>query len=390
MAAEVELPEPDRLPGAPHPRETRAIFGQAAAEGDFLAAWSAGTVHHAWLLTGPEGVGKATLAWRIARFVLATPQPDEGGASLFGSPVPSPTPGTLDIDPAHPVARRVAALSEPRLFLLRRGPNVRGNALSAEIRVDEIRKLSGFLRLSAADGGQRVVIIDAADEMNVSAANALLKFLEEPPPRVTFLLVSHRPSSLLPTIRSRCRVLRLSRLEPQDLDRAVAPSGAAADGQGAGLAILSDGSPGRAVRLASADGLAVYAGALEVLGTLPDLDRHRAIAFAQKVARRGAGGGAGGGADGAAELTFELVGTLLARLARRGATGADLPEVVPGEAHILARLSPGPVAARAWAGAEAELQARARHGLAVNLDPAALLLDMVLRISETAGRVAAG
>jgi DNA polymerase-3 subunit delta' len=377
MAVDPDLPDPDRLPGAPHPRETLHLYGQSAAEAAFLAAFGSGNVHHAWLLTGPEGVGKATLAWRIARFLLATPPQDAGPSFFAETPVP---PATLDIEADHPVARRIAALSEPRLFLVRRGPNTTGKALSADIRVDEIRKLAGFLRLSAADGGQRVVIIDAADDMNVAAANALLKFLEEPPPRVTFLLVSHRPSSLLPTIRSRCRTLRLDRLSPADLDLAVAQSGA--DPAGPGLATLSDGSPGRAVRLSLADGLATYAAALDVLATLPNLDRARAIAFAQKSARRGA--------DASAELTFELLSTLLARLARRGASGTDLPEVVPGEARTLARLSPDPAAARAWADADAEAQGRIRHGLVVNLDPAALLLDTVLRISETAGRVAAG
>ena len=187
--SDADLPEPDRIEGAPHPRDAPRVLGQAAAERAFLAAYNSGRLHHGWLITGPRGVGKATLAWAIARFLLATPAPDDGG--LFGAP---PPPASLVIDPEHPVARRMRALSEPGLFLLRRGPNDKGDKLAAEIRVGEVRRLSGFFQLSAADGGRRVVIVDAADEMNAQAANALLTMLEEPPARTTLLLISHQPS----------------------------------------------------------------------------------------------------------------------------------------------------------------------------------------------------
>ena len=212
MADPAELPEPDRIEGAPHPRETARLYGHEAAEAAFLDAAISGRLHHAWLITGPRGTGKATLAWRLARFLLATPPAGETG--LFGA---APPPMSLDIDPEHPVARRMRALSEPGLFLLRRGANDKGDRLSAEIRVDEVRKLKGFFSLSATDGGRRVVIVDAADEMNTAAANAVLKLLEEPPRGAVLLLVSHQPNRLLPTIRSRCRELRLAPLAPDDL-----------------------------------------------------------------------------------------------------------------------------------------------------------------------------
>ncbi|MDX5358084.1 MAG: DNA polymerase III subunit delta', partial [Rhodobacterales bacterium] len=213
------LPEPDRAEGAPHPRETRLLLGQDRAEAAFLDAYASGRLHHGWLLTGPKGVGKATLAWRIARFLLATPE-DQGG---FFAPAP---PGSLDIPEDDPVARRIRALSEPRLFLLRRGPNDKGDALTREITVGEVRKMKSFFALSAADGGRRVAIIDAADELNTAAANALLKLLEEPPEGVTMLLVSHQPARLLPTIRSRCRVLALHPLTPADMASALSAAGA--------------------------------------------------------------------------------------------------------------------------------------------------------------------
>jgi len=111
-----DFPEPDRIEGAPHPRETAHLFGHEAAQAEFLASYTAGRLHHGWMITGPRGLGKATLAWRLARFLLATPA-DDGG--MFAPPPPT----SLDIPDDHPVARRLAALSEPRLYLLRRGLN---------------------------------------------------------------------------------------------------------------------------------------------------------------------------------------------------------------------------------------------------------------------------
>lgn len=369
----LDLPEPDRVEGAPHPRETARLFGQAEAEAALLAAYGSGRMHHAWLLTGPRGLGKATLAWRAARFLLATP-PDAGG--LFA---PAP-PDSLDIPADHPVARRMLALGEPRLCLIRRGPNDTGKALSGVIRVDEVRELRKFLGLSATDGGHRVVIVDAVDEMNPNAANAMLKALEEPPARVTFLLICHQPARLLPTIRSRCRELRLAPLGADDMARALAQAGVQA-GDPAALAELSGGSVGEAIRIAAEDGLALYGRVVALLDGLPRLDRTRAAAMADWVAVRGA-------SEARFDLAVRLIDLCLARIARAGATGLTPPEAAPGEAALIARLAPGPVQARLWADLAQGLSARARRGRAVNLDPAALLMDMLLRIDETAATLA--
>jgi len=371
-----DLPEPDRLEGAPHPRETPQLFGQSAAEAAFLAAHAEGRLHHAWMLTGPRGIGKATLAWRIARFLLATP-PDDGGG-LFGAP---PPPETLEIDPEHPVARRMRALAEPRLFLLRRGPNDKGNALSTVITVDEVRKLRRFFALSAADGGRRVAIVDSLDEMNPNAANALLKVLEEPPADAFFLLVAHQPARLLPTIRSRCRELRLTTLDEAALSDALTQAGGSiAPEDRAALAELAGGSAGEAFRLAGLEGLAVYRGLVALLATLPRLDRPRAVALAETAAGRS-------GAD-AFDLIVTLIDLFLARLARAAATRRTPPEAAPGEAALFDRLAPDFAAARHWADLAQTLTARARRGRAVNLDPAALLMDTLIRIDEAAGQLA--
>jgi DNA polymerase-3 subunit delta' len=366
------FPEPDRVEGAPHPRETRELIGQAPAEAAFLDSYRQGRLHHGWLITGPRGVGKATLAWKIARFLLTTPE-DDGG--FF----PSAPPETLDVPADHPVTRRSIALAEPRLFLLRRTLNDQRSAISNVISVDDVRRMKSFFQFHAADGGRRVAIVDSVDELNPSAANALLKLLEEPPEGVTLLLVSHQPARLLPTIRSRCRELRLTPLFPPDMTRAVRNAGGEIDDAGA-MAQLSAGSVGEAIRIANLDGLALYARLIDLLSTLPRLDRPRAIALAEA--------GAGRGAEPSFDLILRLIDLFLARLACAGTTGRIPPEAAPGEAALIARLAPDPVSARLWADLAQALTARARRGRAVNLDPAALLLDMLFKIDETAGALA--
>lgn len=366
------LPEPDREDPAPHPRHTPALFGQRPAEAAFLEAHNSGKLHHAWLITGPRGVGKATLAWRIARFLLTTA--DAGDAGLFGA---SAAPATLDADPDHPAVRRIGALTEGRLFLLRRGPTDKGDRLSADLRVAEVRKLQNFFNMSATEGGRRVVIVDTVDEMTDAAANALLKMLEEPPRDAVLLLISHQPARLLPTIRSRCRVLRCAPLGPADLARALAPLDLsdedAVDPEG--LAALAGGSVGAALRIAGLNGVQTYAALVALFDGAPDIDRASALRLAESVA--------GPGNDARFDLLVALVDIFLARLAHSGVSG-PLPEIAPGEATVLARLAPDAAAARHWAEVQQRLGARARAGRAVNLDPAALVLDMLLSIDTAA------
>ena len=367
-------PEPDRVDGAPHPRHTPRVIGQGAAERSVLDAVAAGRVHSGWLLTGPHGVGKATLAWAMARYLLAVPDTPAGG--LFGTTQPE----SLAIDRDHPVARRLRALSDPGLFLLRRGgagstereqeKAAADGRFSAEIRVREVRRLHGFFALSAADGGRRVVIVDAADDLNMQAANAILKMLEEPPARTTLLLVAHQPARLLPTIRSRCRLLRLTPLGPSEMAEALAQAGIAVPAEdAAGLTALSGGSVGTSVRLVTLDGLALYRDLVAVLGSLPRLDRPRLLSLADSCA--------GKGRAGRLDLALSLTDQLVARIARSGATGELPQEAVAGEAAVLARLAPDQASARRWAAAGQTAGDRARHARAVNMDPATLVTDLL-------------
>lgn len=365
-----DLPAPDQIEGAPHPRDTVQIYGHAGAEAEFLAAYNSGRLHSGWLLTGAKGVGKATLAYRIAAFLLAE-QPDDG---LFGAPPPAET---LQIDREAPDMRQILARAHPRLFVLNRGPNSTGSALSDVITVDRVRKLKDFFHMSSADGGRRVVIVDAGDEMNNSAANALLKELEEPPERTTILLIAHQPSRLLPTIRSRCRVLRLSPLPPPDMAHALMQAEFETQDDES-LAALSGGSVGDAVRLMQMGGLDLYHDLIKLFQGAPRIDRQAANALADSMV--------GKAADGRFLLALDLLDQFLARTARAGLHGPPALSAGPDESALLTRLSPTDLAARDWATLAETLRDKTRHGRAVNIDPGTMFLDAVFAIEATAQR----
>jgi DNA polymerase III subunit delta' len=249
----------------PHARETDAWFGHAAAERALLEAYRGGRIPHAWLIGGPAGVGKATLAYRMARFVLAHPDPSAPSVQAAT---------TLAVDPAHPVARRIAARAHGDLLTLERTEGESG-ALRTVISVEEVRRTLGFFGHTAGEGGWRVCIVDAADELQYpQASNALLKVLEEPPQRALFLLVSHAPGRLLATIRSRCRHLALRPLAAEDVARAAAAALGSGDGDAeiASAAAAADGSVGRALLLLGGAALKVRERVSEMLAALPSVD----------------------------------------------------------------------------------------------------------------------
>ena len=263
--------EADRFGTAPHPRERATLLGHGEAETLIREAWDAGRLPHALLIGGREGIGKATLAYRVARFVLS------GGAAPAGS---------LELPPDHPTFRQVGALSHPDLLVLRRTAG-EGGKLPSTIPAEQVRRLKAFFGSTAALGGWRVCIVDTLDEMNAQGANALLKTLEEPPSRALFLLVSHAPGRLLPTIRSRCRMMALRALSTEEVVAALEGLAAAMPDldrtRFAEAAEASGGSAREALALLSGDGLAIRKATAELLATLPNIDPKALHALGERL-----------------------------------------------------------------------------------------------------------
>jgi DNA polymerase III subunit delta' len=260
----------------PLPRETTVLFGHDGAEREFLSVYRSGRVPHAWLIGGEPGIGKATLAYRIVRFVLAHPDP---------SRIPAVT--SLALDPAHPAARRVAVNAHPDLLALERTPGDSGK-MRTVITVEQVRRLVTFFGSTAGEGGWRVCIVDSADELKYpEGSNALLKMLEEPPRHSLFLLVSHAPGRLLPTIRSRCRRLALRPLGQGDVVRAacVALGAEATDPVIVNAAAAARGSVSRAVALAGGPMLALREKVEALLRSLPKADPHALHALGDQLDR---------------------------------------------------------------------------------------------------------
>lgn len=369
LSGEVELlPEPDKLDGYPSPRLTEKLYGQTVAEQGFVDSFNSGRLHHGWIVTGPPGIGKATLCYRIARFLLAA----ESERDMFG--------GSLDIDPATMAARLVASLAHPELLVLRRPYDFKSKKLKSEITVDEVRRLKGFLGMGAGDGW-RVVIVDPVDELNANAANALLKSLEEPPKRTVFLLVSSAPERLLPTIRSRCRTLACAPLDDDDLRKAVAQALNAAEDAGANAALpsgdewqtlarLSEGSVRRFLMLQTAKGLDLHRKITALVADLPRIDWIDVHSIGDELGSAAA--------EAKYELFFDLLLGHLTRLVRTAATG----EGDPADLRLARRIMPDDQLA-AWAQLWETTVAEKASTEIYNLDRKSLILLTFQRIVQT-------
>lgn len=369
------LPEADRLEGFPHPRHTQNLFGHDGVERGLAEAFATGRMHHGWLIAGPEGVGKATLAYRLARYVLS----EAHERDPFGQ-----TLATADDTVA---TRQVRALSHPGLLVLRRTFDTKTKRFTASIAIDEVRRLRTFLGLRGGDDTWRVVIVDTADDLNPNAANALLKSLEEPPARTLFLLLTSEPGRLLPTIRSRCRTLELAALPAEPLRQAVRQALTAsseevtdslpAPSEWAILERLSEGSVRRLLGLRGGGGIALYNRLNDLVGSLPKLDWAAIHILSDELG--------GTAAEQRFELFFELLLALISRLvrARAGAAGC-----APDDVALANRLIAEGSLAR-WAELWETIVVEKADAMLLNLDRKSLILGTFQRI-EAAARAAPG
>ncbi len=360
------------------PRENAHFTGQDKAEQTFLDAWSSGRLAHAWLICGPRGIGKATLAYRMARYALSQTQAEE--TSLFADSEPP----SLQMSAEHPVFKRIAALGHGDFRAVERPLANASKSWTTDskktkrktvIGVDEVRGIGSFLRLTPAEGGWRVVIIDAADEMNRNAANAVLKVLEEPPRQALLFLVSHNPARLLPTIRSRCRRLNLEPLEIKTVAALLMryrPDLPTSDVES--LSVLADGSIGRAIDLAEVGGLDLFRQVIGVLSTLPKLDIGMAHAL--------------GGAAAKGE-SFRTVADLLiwwlARMVSVEARNdwAHTTEIIPGE-HAIADKLKAAAGLDQWVEVWEKVTRLFDRADAVHLDKKRTVLNALLAIEQKA------
>lgn len=363
------MPKPAES-GAPSPRANPDLVGHESDEAALRRLFRSGRMPHAVLMTGPRGIGKATLAYRFARFVLTHGGSGEGAAPLIEDA------GTLAVPTNSGVFRRVASGGHADLLAVERAYDPRRRRLRSEIVVEDTREVAAFLRLTAAEGGWRVVIVDGADAMNRSAANALLKILEEPPRRALLLLVAHNPGRLLPTIRSRCRRLPMTPLPPLVVSRLLETyrPGLTRE-QRAALVALADGSIGRAMELAEAGGVDLYRAVLALLSREPGVDPVALHGLADRLAR--------GEADDAYRAVDELLSHLLCEIAVVAAGGdpgaGSLLEADPA-LHRLAVRAP---AAR-WVELRERVAADFARGDALNLDRKQTILGAFFAIERLA------
>ncbi len=339
-----DIEETDRIEGHKHPRENFQLVGQGDALARAARAIRSGKPPQAWLIAGPPGIGKATLAYRIARTML------KYGANADGAE-------DLSIAANDPVSLQVAAASHPGLLVLKRAANPETGRMMSVLSVDEVRRLGNFFHLTSGAGGWRVAIVDTADDMNDAAANALLKALEEPPPRAMLLLLSNRPGRLLPTIRSRCQRLDLRPL-PLDILQAelreLLPD--MEEDERAQLAKLSGGSIGAALTLADGEGLALAEEAERLIENAANPDFTALYSLAEKIARQ---------TDGLENFGVFLVEALAARIRARAGGNANL---------------------KRWVEVWEKLNASFARGSALHLEPRQTILSAAHMISQTTRR----
>ena len=345
------------------PRENPDLLGHENAERELRQLAEGGRLPHALLLTGPRGIGKATLAFRLARFLLAQP----GDRADSG----------LAVDPASNAFRRVASGGHADLLTVERAYDPRRRRRRSDIIVEDVREISGFMRLTAAEEGWRIVIVDGAEEMNRNAANALLKSLEEPPHRALLLLISHSPGQLLPTIRSRCRRCPLAALpQPLVVELLERYRTGLESSEAEALARLAGGSIGRAIELGDAGGLALYRSMLGMFAQIPHIDIAALHAFADKLARADA--------EDAYRASEELLSEFLARMVIKSARGVlHGGDLLTEEREVMHRLASRADPPR-WAALRDKIDRDFANTEQLNLDRKQAILGAFFAVEELA------
>ncbi|MBE7637346.1 DNA polymerase III subunit delta' [Sneathiella sp. P13V-1] len=361
MASVEEIEPIDCIEGLPHPRMCNQLVGHKNVEDEFLSSFNGGRFHHAWLLTGPKGVGKASFAYRAAKFLLANGQ---SGGGLFGPPE------TLDVDSGSPDAHLIQSGLHPALKILKREYDLKGKKYFSVIRVDDVRALSSFFGLKTSGDGWRVVIVDTVDDMNNNAANALLKVLEEPPEKTVFMLISHAPAGLLPTIRSRCRKVQFSTLSETNI-RTVLQEILPGDERigDPALPILADGSPGRAALMLQNGGLEVFASILDIFRGYPNYDGQMLHDLADICGKKNA--------ETTYQLFCEIFPWWISRLVRMSSASMSGQELLAGEAELFKTLTaqrPVDFWIHVWERANERISDADR----INLDKKQIVLDLFL------------
>ena len=363
----------DKIAGAPHPMLANKIIGHSSQKLSFLSSFASNRLPQCWLLAGDMGIGKASFAWLIAKFLLTTKyQPADLKNDLNESNINSilePQSGSI--------LNRIISGSEQRVYIVRRGYNEKRKTFFKNISIEDVRKLQSYCSLSIADGGKRIIIIDTADDLNKSSSNALLKLLEEPPKNTIFLLISHQPNLLVPTIKSRCQKLSFSNLDQTDLGAVLTAIGCKIEpSDEVSLSILSKGSAGAACRLINSNCINLYSDILNISSSLPNLNTNKILQLSQNYFAKAK--------PGEFEIFLEMMQHFFSRLCKTGAMQKPLlPSLTENEAKIMKNLCPNLKSAHLWSEAANITLTKLNKGYLLNIDIESLILDAFIYLEKS-------
>ena len=362
----------DKIAGAPHPMLANEIIGHSSQKLSFLSSFASNRLHQCWLLAGDMGIGKASFAWLIAKFLLTTKyQPADLKIDLNESNINS----ILEPQSGNTLNRIISG-SEQRVYIVRRGYNEKRKTFFKNISIEDVRKLQSYCSLSIADGGKRIIIIDTADDLNKSSSNALLKLLEEPPKNTIFLLISHQPNLLVPTLKSRCQKLSFSNLDQTDLGAVLTAIGCKIEpSDEVSLSVLSKGSAGAACRLINSNCINLYRDILNIASSLPNLNTNKILQLSQNYFAKAK--------PSEFEIFIEMMQHFFSRLCKTGVMQKPvLPSVTDNEAKIMKSLCPNLKSARLWSEAANISLAKLNKGYLLNIDIESLIIDAFIYLEE--------